>query len=121
MEPNYSAWAQVEKAEELSRSEQSEEATKAFEQASQLFSETKKSIQTQISKIEDADEKQMATGMVKATDLRHEYCTARIALEEARILDKKGDHYSSSEKYGSAAEKFEKMSQALESEQEREE
>jgi tetratricopeptide (TPR) repeat protein len=59
--------------------------------------------------------------MVKATNLRHEYCTARITLEEARILDKKGDHYSSSEKYGSAAEQFEKMSQALESEQEKRE
>ena len=63
----------------------------------------------------------MATGMVKATILRHEYCTARITLEEARILDKKGDHYSSSEKYGSAAEQFEKMGQALESEQEQRE
>ena len=121
LEPNYSAWAQVEKAEELSRSEQSEEAIKAFEQASQLFSETKKSLQTQISKIEDADEEQMATSMIKATDLRHEYCTARITLEEARILDKKGDHYSSSEKYGSAAEAFEKMGQALETEQEQRE
>ena len=118
---NYCAWAQVEKAEELSRREQSEEAIKAFEQASSLFTETKKSLQTQLDKIESADEKQMATSMVKATTLRHEYCTARITLEEARILDKKGDHYSSSEKYGSAAEQFEKMGQALESEQEQRE
>jgi hypothetical protein len=121
LESNYCAWAQVEKAEELSRSEQIEEAIKAFEQASQLFSETKKSLQIQISKIEDADEKQMAVSVIKATDLRHEYCTARITLEEARILDKKGDHYSSSEKYGAAAEQFDKMGQALESEQEQRE
>jgi hypothetical protein len=121
LEANYCAWAQVEKAEELSRKEQSEEAVKAFEQASELFSETKKSLQTQISKIENVDEKQMATSMVKATGLRHEYCTARIVLEEARMLDKKGDHYSSSEKYGSAAEQFEKVRQALESEQEQRE
>ena len=51
--------------------------------------------------------------MIKATDMRHEYCIARIALEEARILDKKGDHYSSSEKYGSAAEAFEKNKSEL--------
>jgi tetratricopeptide (TPR) repeat protein len=121
LEFNYCAWAQVEKAEELSRNEQSEDAIKVFEQASQLFSETKKSLQTQISKIEDNDEKQMATTMLKATDLRHEYCDARIALEEARILDKKGDHYSSSEKYRSAAEQFERMGQASESEQEQRE
>jgi tetratricopeptide (TPR) repeat protein len=119
--PNYAAWAQVENAEDLSRKEQSEEAIKAFEQAANLFKETKESLQTQLDKIESVDEKQMATSIVKATDLRHEYCMARIGLEEARILDKKGDHYSSSEKYGSAAETFEKMNQASESEQERRE
>jgi hypothetical protein len=121
LESNYCAWAQVEKAEELSRSEQSEEAIKAFEQASQLFSETKKLLQTQISKIEDADEKQMATSMIKASDLRKEYCQGRIAIEEAKILDKTGDHFASSKNYGSAAEAFEKTSQALESEQDRKE
>jgi tetratricopeptide (TPR) repeat protein len=119
--PNYSAWANVEHAEELSRKEQCEEAIQAFEHAVKLFDETKKSIQNELNKIEDPDEKQMATGMVKATDMRHEYCTARIALEEAKILDKRGDHYSSSEKYGSAAGTFEEMSQTLETEQERKE
>jgi tetratricopeptide (TPR) repeat protein len=118
---NYSAWAQVENGEELSRKEQSEETIKAFEQAAALFDESKKSLQTQIRKIEDADEKQMATGMIKASDLRHEYCDARIALEEARILDKKGDHFASSGKYDAAAEAFEKICQTLESEQERKE
>jgi hypothetical protein len=119
--PNYSAWARVEEAEELSRKEQSEEALKAFEEATRLFNESKKSIQTQISKIENPDEKQVATSMVKATDTRREYCMARIAVEEAKILDKKGDHYSSSEKYGVAAETLEKISLASDSEQERKE
>jgi len=119
--PNYTAWAQVEHAEEMSRKEQSEEASQAFEQAAKLFNETKKSLQTQISKIEDPDEKQMVTNMLKATSLRLQYCTARTALEEAKILDKKGDHYSSSEKYSSAAEAFEKIIQTLESEQEQKE
>ena len=119
--PNYSAWARVEEAEELSRKEQSEEALKAFEEATRLFNESKKSIQTRIGKIENPDEKQVATSMVKATDTRREYCMARIAVEEAKILDKKGDHYSSSEKYGVAAETFEKISQASDSEQERKE
>ena len=30
--------------------------------------------------------------MIKASDLRREYCEGRVALEEAKILDKKGDH-----------------------------
>jgi hypothetical protein len=121
LEPNYSAWARVEDAEELSRKEQCEEAIKAFESASKLFTGTKKSVQTQLSKIEDEDEKQMATGIIKASGLRKEYCDARIALEEAKILDKKGDHFGSSKKYGAAAEVFEKICQSVESEQERRE
>jgi tetratricopeptide (TPR) repeat protein len=121
LEPNYSAWARVEGAEELSRKEQSEEAIKAFEQAAKLFSETKKSVQTQLNKIEDTDEKQMATSMIRASDQRRQYCEARIAVEEAMILDRKGDHYSSSEKYGSAAEEFEKIGRTLESGQEQKE
>jgi hypothetical protein len=119
--PNYLAWTLVESAEDLSRKERIEEAINAFEQAGNLFNEAKKSFEAQLGKIEDADEKQMATNLVKATDVRREYCTARIALEQARIMDKEGDHYSSSEKYGSAAEIFEKISQSLESDQERKE
>jgi len=121
LEGNYSAWAQVENAEELSRKEQSEEAIEAFEQASKLFCETKKSVQAQLIKIEDKDEKQMADNMTKASDLRYEYCEGRIAIEEAKILDRTGDHFASSGKYGSAAEIFEKIAQTLESEQERKE
>ena len=118
---NYCAWASVEYAEDLSRKEQCEEAIEAFKEAVKLFDETKKSIQNELGKIEDVDEKRMANSMVKASDVRHEYCVARITIEDAKILDKKGDHYFSSEKYGSAVEQFEKMGQALESEQERRE
>ncbi len=118
---NYSAWAKVEDAEGLSRKEQCEEAIQAFEGAIKLFDKTKDSIQNELSKIEDLDERRMADSMLKATDMRHEYCQARIALEEARILDKKGDHYFSSEKYGSAAETFEKISRAVETDQEQKE
>ncbi len=121
LESNYSAWAHVEYAEELSGKEQNQEAIKAFQRASELFIETRKSLQMQLSKIEDYDEKQMATSIIKASGLRKEYCEARIDVEEAKILDKKGDHFESSRKYGVAAEMFEKIYQILESEQERKE
>jgi hypothetical protein len=121
MAPNYSAWAQIENAEELSNKEQSEEAIKAFRQAATLFSESNRLLQTQLSKIEDTDEEQMASSMTKASDTRHEYCDARITLEEARILDKKGEHLASSGKYGQAADALERIGQTLESQQERKE
>jgi tetratricopeptide (TPR) repeat protein len=119
--PNYFAWASVEFAEELSRKEHCEEAIQAFKEAVRLFDETKKSIQNELSKIEDVDEKRMANSMIKATSVRHEYCMARIALEQARKMDKEGDHYSSSEKYSSATEAFEKIGESAESDQERRE
>ena len=118
---NYCAWAQVEKAEDLSRRDQSEEAAKVFEKAENLFKETKKSLEGQLSKIEDADEKQMAVNVLKATDVRRNYCVARIGVEQGKTLDKKGDHYMSSQKYKAAADAFEKMTEALESEQDRRE
>jgi hypothetical protein len=118
---DYCAWASVESAEDLSRKEQCEEAIQAFEQAGKLFQETKKLIQTELTKIEDPNEKQMATSIIKASDQRHKYCDARIALEEARILDRKGDHFASSGKYGAAAETFEKIGQTSDSDQERKE
>jgi tetratricopeptide (TPR) repeat protein len=119
--PNYSAWAQVERAEELSRKDQSEEALQGFEKATKLFEETKKSIQNGLAEIEDSSEKQMAAQIANATDLRREYCKARIAIEEAKILDKKGDHQASSEKYDSAAESLQKITQMVQSEQDKKE
>lgn len=121
LSPNYSSWAQVEKAEDLSRSAQCEEAMKAFREAGRLFQEGRQSIETQLKTMENSDEKQMATKLVKVADLRQEYCDARITLEEARILDKKGDHYSSSEKYGQAAGTFEKITRSVELDQTRQE
>jgi tetratricopeptide (TPR) repeat protein len=119
--PNYLAWAQLEHAEDLSRKEQCEEAIEVFKQAANLFNETEGSLRRSLGKIEDQDEKRMATEMVKTTHLRHEYCIGRIALEEAKILEKNGDHYSSSEKYGLAAEIFQKTTEASISEQDRKE
>lgn len=119
--PNYAAWMHIENAEELSRKEQCEESVKVFEQAAELLKETKKSIQSRLPKIEKPDEKEMAVDVLNATDLRLEYCTARIALEDARTLDKKGDHHASSERYSQAAEIFGKTIDALESEVERNE
>ena len=119
--PNYSAWAKLDEAEELSRKENSEEALQTFEAASTLFEETRKSLENQLPTIEDAEEKKMATEMLKATGLRHRYCAARVAVEEAKIFDKKGDHFSSSEKYSSAAEILGGLQEAVETERDKKE
>lgn len=118
---DYLAWAQLERGENLSREEKPEQARRIFQRAAGLFVEAKKSIELRLESIESREEKEMAAELVKASDMRCEYCLGRVALEEAKILDKKGDHYSSSEKYGSAAGIFERLTQASESDQDRRE
>jgi tetratricopeptide (TPR) repeat protein len=118
---NYLAWAQLEEAEDISRREQTEEAKDLFQQAADVFLEAKESMNARLKKIEGSDEKQMVTELVKASDIRQEYCLGRIALEEAKILDRQGDHAASSKKYGYAAEKFREVTDAIEDEMDRQE
>jgi len=109
LSPNYLALSLVEAAEDLSRREQTGEARNLFQQAAELFLEAKESIEAKLKKIEAEDEKELAAELGKASDIRREYCLGRIILEEAKILDRKGDHVASSARYGSAAEVFQKI------------
>jgi len=61
-----------------------------------------------LNRIKDEDEIDLANKLIKTSDVREEYCIGRIALEEAKILDGQGDHLSSSQRYGSAAQKFQR-------------
>jgi len=118
---NYSAWAKVEHAEDLSRSENYQEAVKAFEEAAQLFHESKNSLHEQVAKIDNSAEKQTVRNLERAADQRRSYCKARIVLEKARSLDKQGDASASAEKYGEAAATFDRILAELESDQDRKE
>ena len=114
--PSYAAWASVEGAEDLSRRERGEEAFEGFRQSLDFLEEARKSIQAALDRIDDTDEKQMAASMINATTLRREYSKARMIIEEAKILDKKGEYHSSFQRYGSAVEVLEQLAQKLESE-----
>jgi tetratricopeptide (TPR) repeat protein len=119
--PNYSAWAHLEYAEDLSRENQSQEAIQTFTEATNLFNQAKKSLDKEFDKILSPDEKDVAVKLSKVSDLREEYCLARILIEEARNLYTSGDCVSSAEKYESAAKKLEKIAQEMENESERKE
>lgn len=118
---NYYAWTRLEEAEDLSRRESTEEAKDCFQQAANLFVDAKKSVGARLEKIENEDEIGLAVNLVKASDIRREYCLGRIALEEARILDREGNHAASSVKYGVAADKFQEATESLERASERQE
>jgi hypothetical protein len=119
--PNYLAWAKLEEAEDLSRREQTEEAKELFQEAAKLFAEAKKSIQAKVEKVEDKDEKELLANLTEASDAREQYCLGRFSLEEAKILDKQGNHAASSKKYGAANEKFQKATNAMKDESDRQE
>jgi len=108
---NFLAWAFLEQAEDLSRKESSMESIKAFQKANALFKEAKGTLDVQSSRIENEDERDIIERLIKASDIRQTYCLGRVAVEEAKIHDSQGDHVSSSERYGSAAETFKKISE----------
>jgi hypothetical protein len=117
--PNYLAWSTLENAEDLSRKEKNEQAIQSFERATKIFGESNATLKDAAAQIENPDEKQLADDLTKATEIRQEYCVGRIVLEEAKILDKKGDHLLSSEKFGDASKIFKEIARSLKNEQER--
>lgn len=118
---NYLAWARLAEAEIQSRNDQCEEAIEMFQESANLFSSAKTSIAEKFSSIGVEDEANMASELMTASDLRRDYCLGRVALEEAKILDRRGEHNSSSRKYGAAAQIFMKIIDAMETESERRE
>ena len=119
--PNYLAWAEIENGEDLSRREKSKEAIEAFGKAADLFSRTKVLLKTHKDKLEDQDELKNLEKLANAADLRREYCIGRVALEEAKLLDRQGDEFASCEKFGCAEAAFKKVQTSLESDEDKRE
>jgi hypothetical protein len=112
LSPNFHAWAHLERAEDFSRKENSPEAINSFEEAINLCQESRRILSATLDKMDKIDEKDLVNRLIDASTARETYGHGRIEIEEARILDKKGDHRACSEKYGTAAATFRKMSLA---------
>ena len=110
---NFRAWSRIETAESLSRNEKSDEATVEFQAGQKLFQETKQQLEKQLPSAEHVTEKQAIRKLIGTATWRQVYCKARIAIEEAKNLDKSGDHYGSSEKYFQAVEYLAEVINAL--------
>lgn len=119
--PNYYAWAKLEDAEDLSRREAGSEAIRAFEEAIRFFVQTKESLMRETASPEGGERQRLAAELIRAADTRREYCRARMLLEEARLLEKAGDHSSASEKHGLAAAILQGLAGAMEHEDHRRE
>lgn len=121
MAPNYSAWACVEKAEELSRREENRESTEMFREAERLFEESRTALMRGPASSDDPAEDKMIADLVTAAPTRRSYCEARAMVEEARVLEKKGDIASSHDRYGRAVTILENLSNEVTANQDRRE
>ncbi|MDH5483249.1 MAG: hypothetical protein OEY22_10315 [Candidatus Bathyarchaeota archaeon] len=117
---NFLAWSLLEKAESLSRNDRSPKSIEAFNNAAEIFREAKNSLGIAADEIVDPDEKHFVERLIEASDMRVEYCFGRVAIEEAKVLDRQGEHVAGAEKYGSAAKVFQTIADAR-SEQDRRE
>ncbi len=109
---NFYAWSLLEQAEDLSRKESCKESIAAFEKAIKFLQDSEHILLSELGRIDKTDEHNLVKTLIEASKIRVEYSNGRISLEEAKILDRKGDHGASSQKYESAAGIFKKILQA---------
>ncbi|MFX1428150.1 MAG: tetratricopeptide repeat protein, partial [Promethearchaeota archaeon] len=100
------AWAMLEEAEFLSKQEKQEEAINQYKNTIKAFEETIHVLKEASEKATEQPEKERIDKLEKVAIIRINYCSARINLEEAIILGKKGEHSIAAEKFGTAASVF---------------
>ncbi len=115
LSPYYFAWARVEEGEGLSGTVANDTALLAFQDASEAFRRFAQDLREPIGGTYERDHREMITSLAKGADLSREYCVARVACEEAMTFDRKGDDYSSSEKFNEAAEILGRVAERAES------
>ena len=115
------AWALQEEAEQYSKKEQHEEAIKKYEMTKKQFQSAKILLEETFKKSSDKELKERIKKLKKVADVRINYCSARIDVEKARILGKKGEHLIAAEKFAFAASQFKDVCMIFKIEKEREE
>jgi len=108
---NFYAWSFLEDGEYLSRREKCEESIESFEKSITFFKASKGLLNLRLDTIDKLDERTLMKNLIKVSDAREEYNHGRIAVEEAKILDKQGNYLAGSEKYGIAAHIFKNLFQ----------
>jgi len=109
---NFYAWSLLEQAEALSRKENNKGSIETFQKATKFLQESKRILRIKLEEIDKKDEKDLVERLIQVTNARRNYSQGRIAIEEAKVLDKQGDNIASSEKYNKAATIFQEISQA---------
>jgi len=115
----YSAWASQEVAEQLSKQEKHREAIEQYNISKEKFENAIKTLEKRLNQSKEKMEVERIEKLVKVAKLRITYCTARIDVENGRILAKKGEHITAAELFASAASQFRYVCNLFKTEQER--
>ncbi|MFX1596337.1 MAG: hypothetical protein ACFFBK_09760, partial [Promethearchaeota archaeon] len=99
----FSAWISQEEAEYLSKQEKNNEAIESFKKTKKIFYNAIKTLENSFLQSKDEIEKERIKKLENIAKIRMNYCSARINLEKAKILGKKGEHIDAAEKFSSAA------------------
>ncbi len=103
---HYTACSFLERGEAMSRQERHETALQFFNEAVKAFQETRTELARTVREGPGSHEMQELKTWLDVTHGRERYCQGRATLEEAKVLDQKGDEEESARKYRSASEIF---------------
>jgi len=117
--PYYFAWKLIESSEDLSKKEQHHKAIEQYNLAKNSFNDAINILEKQLNEFQDKTILNRIKKLSKIAKLRMNYCSARIDLEEARILGKDGNKLTAAEKFASAAQKFGDICKSFKYERER--
>lgn len=117
----YSAWVLLEEAEHLSKQEKHEEAIQAYNTTIENFDNTSVTLKKVIEQSRDRLEREKVGKLNKLIKIRIKHCSARVNVEEARILGRQGEHLAAAEKFALAASEFKEVCNQFKIEKEREE
>ncbi|NHJ31239.1 MAG: carbon-nitrogen hydrolase family protein [Asgard group archaeon] len=111
----------MEEAEQLSKQERHEEAIESFKKTGKIFEEAIQILIKSQEKSREEFDKERINKFEKIAQIRVNHCNARVNLEEARILGKKGEHIAAAEKFALASSQFRDICILFKIEREREE
>ncbi|MFX1495673.1 MAG: hypothetical protein ACFFBZ_15420, partial [Promethearchaeota archaeon] len=117
----YATWALQEKAENFSKNENQKGAIESFELTKGGFETAIRDLEEAYKNIKNKEERVRIEKLKKLAQIRMNYCSARIDLENARVLGKQGRHIASAEKFASAALQLNEVCTHFNVEQERRE
>ncbi len=103
---HYQACASLERGEAQSREENHEDSFHSFQSALEAFRQTQKLLEKELNENPTVEDGSELGNWLKITKGRERYSLGRLDLEEAVVLDMKGEEEASGRKFGSASEIF---------------